>query len=41
VAIPSLFAYSFLIIHMKNLNSDTRHFIEEFFLRVEGFHGEE
>jgi biopolymer transport protein ExbB len=41
VAIPSLFAYSFLINHMKNLNSDTRHFIEEFFLRVEGFHGEE
>ena len=41
LAIPCLFAYSFLANHMKSLNSDTRHFIEEFFLRVEGFHGEE
>jgi biopolymer transport protein ExbB len=41
LAIPALFAYSFLANNMKNLSSDTRHFIEEFFLRVEGFHGEE
>jgi biopolymer transport protein ExbB len=41
VAIPALFAYSFLIMHMKNLNVETRHFIEEYALRVEGFHGEE
>ncbi|HKZ17720.1 MAG TPA: DUF2341 domain-containing protein [Geobacteraceae bacterium] len=41
VAIPALFAYSILVAQMKNLNSDTRHFIEEFFLRVEGFHGED
>lgn len=41
VAIPALFAYSFLVLHMKNLNVETRHFIEEYALRVEGFHGEE
>jgi biopolymer transport protein ExbB len=41
VAIPALFAYSFLILHMKNLNVETRHFIEEYAIRVEGFHGEE
>ncbi len=41
VAIPALFAYSFLIMHMKNLNVETRHFMEEFALRVEGFHGKE
>ncbi|MFA7060767.1 MAG: MotA/TolQ/ExbB proton channel family protein, partial [Pedobacter sp.] len=41
VAIPALFAYSFLILHMKNLNVETRHFIEEYALRVEGFHGKE
>jgi biopolymer transport protein ExbB len=41
VAIPALFAYSFLILHMKNLNVETRHFIEEYSLRVEGFHGKE
>ncbi len=41
VAIPALFAYSFLIMHMKNLNVETRHFIEEYALRVEGFHGKE
>ncbi len=41
VAIPALFAYTFIVAQMKNLNSDTRHFIEEFFLRVEGFHGED
>jgi len=40
VAIPALFAYSFLILHMKNLNVETRHFIEEYFIKVEGFHGE-
>lgn len=40
VAIPALFAYSFLVMHMKNLNVETRHFIEEYALRVEGFHGE-
>lgn len=41
VAIPSLFAYSILVLYMKNLNIETRHFIEEYSLRVEGFHGEE
>jgi biopolymer transport protein ExbB len=41
VAIPALFAYSFLIMHMKNLNVETRHFMEEFALRVEGYHGKE
>jgi biopolymer transport protein ExbB len=41
VAIPALFAYSFLILHMKNLNVETRHFIEEYAIKVEGFHGEE
>jgi biopolymer transport protein ExbB len=41
VAIPALFAYSFLVMHMKNLNVETRHFIEEYALRVEGFHGED
>lgn len=41
VAIPALFAYSFLVLHIKNLNVETRHFIEEYALRVEGFHGEE
>ena len=41
VAIPSLFAYSFLVQRMKNLNNETRHFMEEYALRVEGFHGEE
>ncbi|NMC73804.1 MAG: DUF2341 domain-containing protein [Geobacteraceae bacterium] len=40
VAIPSLFAYSILGVQMKNLNAETRHFVEEFHLRVEGFHGE-
>jgi biopolymer transport protein ExbB len=41
VAIPALFAYSILGVQMKNLNAETRHFVEEFHLRVEGFHGEE
>lgn len=40
VAIPALFAYSILGVQMKNLNAETRHFVEEFYLRVEGFHGE-
>jgi hypothetical protein len=26
---------------MKNLNVETRHFIEEYALRVEGYHGKE
>lgn len=41
VAIPALFAYSFLGVQIKHLNNETRHFIEEYSLRVEGFHGEE
>jgi len=41
VAIPALFAYSFLGVQIKHLNNETHHFIEEYCLRVEGFHGEE
>jgi biopolymer transport protein ExbB len=41
VAIPALFAYSILVMQMKNLNIETRHFIEEYSLKVEGFHGKE
>jgi len=41
VAIPALFAYSFLGVQMKHMASETHHFIEEFTLKVEGFHGEE
>jgi biopolymer transport protein ExbB/TolQ len=41
VAIPALFAYSILVMQMKNLNVETRHFIEEYSLKVEGFHGKE
>ena len=41
VAIPALFAYTILGAYTKNLNVETRHFIEEYALRVEGFHGEE
>ena len=41
VAIPALFAYAFLGVQMKHLASETHHFIEEFSLKVEGFHGEE
>jgi biopolymer transport protein ExbB len=41
VAIPALFAYSILVMQMKNLNIETRHFIEEYGLKVEGFHGKE
>ena len=41
VAIPALFAYAFLGVQIKHLNTETHHFIEEYCLRVEGFHGEE
>lgn len=41
VAIPALFAYSILVMQMKNLNVETRHFIEEYSLKVESFHGKE
>jgi len=41
VAIPALFAYAFLGVQIKHLASETHHFIEEFTLKVEGFHGEE
>lgn len=41
LAIPCLFAYSFLVAHIKHLNTDTRHFIEEYTLRVEGLYGED
>ncbi|WP_236021550.1 DUF2341 domain-containing protein [Geomesophilobacter sediminis] len=40
-AIPCLFAHTFLGVQMKHLNTETNHFIEEFALKVEGFHGEE
>ena len=41
VAIPALFAYTFLGVQIKHLNNETHHFIEEYSLKVEGFHGEE
>jgi biopolymer transport protein ExbB len=41
VAIPALFAYTFLGVQIKHLNSETHHFLEEYTLKVEGFHGEE
>ena len=41
VAIPALFAYTFLGVQIKHLNNETHHFLEEFTLKVEGFHGEE
>ena len=41
VAIPALFAYTFLGVQIKHLNNETHHFIEEYTLKVEGFHGEE
>jgi len=41
VAIPALFAFTFLGVQIKHLNNETHHFIEEYALRVEGFHGEE
>lgn len=40
VAIPALFGYSYLVAQMKNLNIDTRLFMEEFALKVEGSYGE-
>jgi biopolymer transport protein ExbB len=40
VAIPALFAYTFLGVQIKHLSSETHHFIEEYTLKVEGFHGE-
>jgi biopolymer transport protein ExbB len=41
VAIPALFAFTFLGVQIKHLNNETHHFMEEYALRVEGFHGEE
>lgn len=41
VAIPALFAFTFLGVQIKHLNNETHHFIEEYTLKVEGFHGEE
>ena len=41
VAIPALFAYTFLGVQIKHLNNETHHFLEEYTLKVEGFHGEE
>lgn len=41
VAIPALFAYTFLGVQIKHLNNETHHFIEEYTHKVEGFHGEE
>ena len=41
VAIPALFAYTFLGVQIKHLNNETHHFIEEYSLKVEGFHGAE
>jgi len=40
VAIPALFAYSYLTNRMKNLNADTHVFIDEYAVKVEGFYGE-
>ncbi|RNC69000.1 MAG: DUF2341 domain-containing protein [Desulfuromonadales bacterium] len=40
VAIPALFAYSYLTNRMKNLNADTHIFIDEFAVKVEGAYGE-
>ena len=40
VAIPALFAYSYLTNRMKNLNADTHVFIDEFAVKVEGAYGE-
>ena len=40
VAIPSLFAYSYLTMRMKNINSDTRIFIDELHVKIEGAYGE-
>jgi len=40
VAIPSLFAYSYLTMRMKIINSDTRIFIDELHVKIEGIYGE-
>lgn len=40
VAIPALFAYSYLTNRMKNLNADTHVFIDEYAVKVEGVYGE-
>jgi biopolymer transport protein ExbB len=40
VAIPALFAYSYLTNRMKNLNADTHVFIDEYSVKVEGIYGE-
>lgn len=40
VAIPALFAYTYLAAQMKNVNIDTRLFIEELNLKIEGNYGE-
>ena len=41
VAIPSLFAYSYLITRMKKVNQDVRLFIDEFTGKVEEAYGDE
>lgn len=40
VAIPALFAYSFLTNRMKLINADTRSFIDELHVKIEGTYGE-
>ena len=40
VAIPALFAYSYLTMRMKIINSDTRIFIDELHVKIEGIYGE-
>ncbi|MBT0666139.1 DUF2341 domain-containing protein [Geobacter pelophilus] len=40
VAIPALFAYSYLTMRMKIINSDTRIFIDELHVKIEGAYGE-
>jgi biopolymer transport protein ExbB len=40
VAIPALFAYSYLTMRMKIINSDTRIFIDELHVKMEGTYGE-
>jgi biopolymer transport protein ExbB len=40
VAIPALFAYSYLTNRMKLINADTRSFIDELHVKIEGTYGE-
>lgn len=40
VAIPALFAYSYLTMRMKIINSDTRIFIDELHVKIEGAYGD-